>query len=126
MQRMHEKNKQNHKQKNLEVFESLDSEFAFYVYSRLLEFDAKQYQDKTICHREDVRLFISDENEQIYGGLLGRIYWKVLFIDTFWIAEQFRRCGYGREFLQRAEDLAQTRGYNRILVQTASLNAPDF
>ncbi len=59
---------------------------------------------------EPVTLVIRDHDGVIRGGLLGRLAWGWLRIDTFWVDAQVRGKGYGTWLLHEAENMAISQG----------------
>jgi ribosomal protein S18 acetylase RimI-like enzyme len=73
-----------------------------------------------------LNLYIRDPEQQIQGGLLGRTGTSALSIASLWVAEPFRRRGYGKQLVLAAEREAVHRGCHFSHVDTFSFQAPDF
>lgn len=73
-----------------------------------------------------LNVYIRDPQQQIQGGLLGRTDTSALFIASLWIAEPFRRRGYGKQLVLAAEREAVRRGCHFSHLDTFSYQAPDF
>jgi len=73
-----------------------------------------------------LNVYLRQTPQQVEGGLLGRTGASALFIDVLWIAEPFRRRGYGRQLVLAAEREAVRRGCHFSHVDTFSFHAPDF
>lgn len=73
-----------------------------------------------------LNVYLRQTPKQVQGGLLGRTGASALFIDVLWIAEPFRRRGYGRQLVLAAEREAIRRGCHFSHVDTFSFHAPDF
>jgi ribosomal protein S18 acetylase RimI-like enzyme len=73
-----------------------------------------------------LNVYLRQTKEQLQGGLLGKTGASALFIDVLWIAEGFRRQGYGRQVVLTAEREAIRRGCHFSHVDTFSFHAPDF
>lgn len=63
---------------------------------------------------------------RILGGLVGQLYWNVLYVELFWIAEGARQAGIGRRLMQEAERLARRERKDLIYLNTYSFQAPRF
>jgi ribosomal protein S18 acetylase RimI-like enzyme len=73
-----------------------------------------------------LNVYLRQIPQQVQGGLLGRAGASALFIDILWIAELFRRRGYGRQLMLAAEREAVRRGCHFAHVETYSFHAPGF
>ncbi|OYU87313.1 MAG: GNAT family N-acetyltransferase [Bradyrhizobiaceae bacterium PARB1] len=66
------------------------------------------------------------DKEEIVGGIVGEVWMTVLFIQLFWIDQQFRGKGHGKALIEAIEDQARNFGAVRAYVDTMSFQAPDF
>jgi GNAT superfamily N-acetyltransferase len=73
----------------------------------------------------DIFVSLREEGE-MRGALIGKTYWEWLCVDILWIAEGFRRRGYGRALLGKAEDEARERGCVNAYLDSFSFQAPEF
>jgi GNAT superfamily N-acetyltransferase len=71
-------------------------------------------------------IFLKDERNAVLGGALGHIWGGWLDLDTLWVAEPFRRLGYGARLLRAAEDEAKTQGCHGVFLTTFSFQAKPF
>ena len=62
----------------------------------------------------------------IVGGIVGEVWTTVLFIQFFWIEEQFRGKGHGTALIEQIEEEARRFGAVRSYLDTMSVQAPDF
>lgn len=60
------------------------------------------------------------------GGLVGHTFFGWLFVRLFFLPEDLRRQGLGRELLRRAEDEARARGCVGVHLDTFSFQARGF
>jgi len=65
-------------------------------------------------------------DQEIVGGVIGKIYWDWLYIDLLWVKDELRGRGYGHRLLTRAEDEARQHGAKNAYLDTFSFQAPDF
>jgi len=77
-------------------------------------------------HAIDVHLAIKDEEGHVYGGLIGKIYRFCLYIDTLWMDESIRGCGFGSQLIDEAERIARNEKCTFIHLDTFSFQAPEF
>ena len=62
----------------------------------------------------------------IVGGLIGHTYLGWMFVAAFWVADEFRRKGFGSKLMTAAEKEAKRRGVTNIYLDTFSFQAPGF
>ena len=74
---------------------------------------------------EDINLILKEENK-IYGGLIGKIYRRCLFVEFLWISEEVRGLGYGEKLMIEAEKIAISEQCRFIHLDTFSFQAPEF
>jgi ribosomal protein S18 acetylase RimI-like enzyme len=63
---------------------------------------------------------------ELSGGLLASTYWGWLDIEELWVAENYRRQGYGRRLLRMVEETAVDRGCQSAQVKTWDFQARGF
>jgi ribosomal protein S18 acetylase RimI-like enzyme len=69
---------------------------------------------------------LRDTTGKLMAGLAGMIYYRWLFIDLLWVAEQIRGQGHGKTLLDVAEEEARSRGCQQVWLDTFSFQAPGF
>ncbi len=70
--------------------------------------------------------FIRDEAGKIVGGCNGDNMYGSLFVGQLWVTEALRGKGYGKQLMQKAEDLAKEQKCNFMAVNTMDWEALDF
>jgi len=75
---------------------------------------------------EPLRLFLRDESGAIQGGLLGSTRWHWLLVDVLWVADEHRGRGFGSALLERAENIARSRGCRAVILDTREFQARAF
>lgn len=93
------------------------------IQNGLSQFNVSQRPDASA---RPVILALVDDQDAVIGGLLGRLAYGWLRIDTLWVAEAYRRRGFGRELLHTAEQLALEHGCHTVHLDTYSFQAFDF
>jgi GNAT superfamily N-acetyltransferase len=67
-----------------------------------------------------------DAQGKVLGGLWGGTGWQWLYVYLFWLPEELRGAGLGRELLGRAEAEARRRGCRNVWLDTFSFQARGF
>lgn len=66
------------------------------------------------------------DNNNIVGGLIARTWWGGLDIQYLWIAENYRKKGFGKDLMKKAEDEAIKRKCHMAYVDTFDFQAVNF
>ncbi|WP_339481744.1 MULTISPECIES: GNAT family N-acetyltransferase [unclassified Pseudomonas] len=75
---------------------------------------------------ELVAWLVRDEQDEIVGGLYGRVFFRWLYIELLVVPEQARRQGTGSTLMQMAEELAREKNCVGIWLDTFDFQAPEF
>lgn len=75
---------------------------------------------------ETINLFYRDQDGQILGGILGRMYRFALYINVLWISEQLRGQRYGSKLLEEIETIVKSKGCKLIHLDTWDFQALEF
>ncbi len=73
-----------------------------------------------------VALYLRDSESRIVGGVLAKLNWNWLFIDTLWVAPELRGRGEGARLLREMEDYGRRRGCSAVHLDTFSFQARPF
>ena len=60
------------------------------------------------------------------AGLLGQTRWQWLYVAKLWVADAYRGKGLGTRLLERAEEIARSRGCTNALLDTFEYQARPF
>ena len=71
-------------------------------------------------------VFLKDDPGSIFGGIQAHFDRESVYIEIFWIDENFRRQGYGRKLLEAAEQEAVKNGCSYSIVDTLGFQAEAF
>jgi GNAT superfamily N-acetyltransferase len=71
-------------------------------------------------------LTVTDDRGQIVAGLVARTWWGGLEVQYLWVGDEYRKKGYGRDLMLRAEQEAVKRGCHMAYVDTFSFQAQSF
>lgn len=75
---------------------------------------------------KDICLYLKDEQGNLAGGLFCEIWLYGLYIDVFWISENYRNKGYGKKMLLMAEKKALEFDCTFAHTCTFTYQSPDF
>ncbi|WP_283180847.1 GNAT family N-acetyltransferase [Pseudomonas svalbardensis] len=78
------------------------------------------------ANSQPIALLVRDDNDEILGGLYGRVFYRWLFIELLSVPEQARGQGMGTKLMQMAEDLAREKECIGIWLDTFDFQAPGF
>lgn len=101
----------------------LSEEQIGWAYERLAAFDRK-----FIGYRLEGSVNIGIQSDgQLIAGLNGYMTaFKILYIDTVFVQEEYRRQGVGKELLEEAEKRAKSLGANMIRLDTFDWQGREF
>ncbi|MFC5467419.1 GNAT family N-acetyltransferase [Cohnella suwonensis] len=77
-------------------------------------------------YSEPINLILKDQEDQIFGGVLGRFYRFALYIHVLWVSDQLRGQGYGSRLLEEIESISRSKGCRLIHLDTWNFQAPEF
>ena len=94
-----------------------------FLEDRLYEYNSRQVgrQDG-----QSFAFFIRNDRQEVLAGLSGWTWADACEILSLWVHPDWRGQGYGRELLAAAEQEAQARGCQVILITSYSFQAPAF
>jgi len=108
------------------ISQALDAGKKSYINNKLYEYNLKHFPNDLRGKYQEINLFLTDEEGQICGGILGEICWNWLEIHTLMIDENLRGLGYGSKLLLEIEQIAINNDCDFIKVDTLSFQALDF
>jgi GNAT superfamily N-acetyltransferase len=97
-----------------------------YIRKKLIEYNMSSIDEEVKTPLEKVSFVIRDDHDEIVGGVVGETFWHHLHIDFLWVAEDYRKEGYGVKLIERIEDYAKAKGCYLAVLDTFSFQAPDF
>ena len=71
-------------------------------------------------------LVIKDSGGNVLGGVITTIYRYSMYVETLWIDEKYRKCGYGAQLMKQAEETAREHGCTMMQLDTFNYQAPEF
>jgi GNAT superfamily N-acetyltransferase len=75
---------------------------------------------------KDINLYLKDESGKIVGGLFCETWSYGLYIDVFWIADEYRHKGHGKIMLTEAERIGKDWGCTFAHTCTFTYQSPAF
>jgi GNAT superfamily N-acetyltransferase len=108
---------------SIEVSNCITPEFTLPIEAGL-----NQYNDETVgfSEREPLAVVARDENGNVLGGMLGRSYLGLLFIDLVYLPPDIRGKGLGSQILKCVEDEGRKRGCKAAVLYTITFQTPVF
>ncbi|MGR3762702.1 GNAT family N-acetyltransferase [Rossellomorea sp. NS-SX7] len=97
-----------------------------YIRKKLIEFNMDSIDEEVKTPLEKVSFVIRNDKDEIVGGVVGETFWHHLHIDFLWVAEEYRKGGYGVGLIERMEDYARGKGCYLVILDTFSFQAPGF
>jgi ribosomal protein S18 acetylase RimI-like enzyme len=105
---------------------NVSQEDADFIWSKIREFNKFTGPMLNYPPYEPYNILLKNQNNEITAGIITRIYLKAMFVEVFWIDEQYRRKGIGTELLNKVESHAKEIGCTFIHLDTFSFQAIDF
>ncbi|EAZ84506.1 GNAT family N-acetyltransferase [Lysinibacillus fusiformis] len=111
---------------SLQITQQLDAKNKSYVNHMLYEYNVEHFPKDLQGRYKEINLFLTDQDSQIFGGILGEVCWNWLEIHTLMVDEKFRGQGYGSKLLAAIEAIALENKCDFIKVDTLSFQALTF
>lgn len=105
---------------------NVSSEDTAFVWEKIREFNRLTGPMLKFPPYEPFGILARDQNNSIVAGIITRLYLKAMFVEVFWIDEQYRRKGIGSELLNTAENYAKNAGCTFVHLDTFSFQAIGF
>ncbi len=94
------------------------------IEARLEEYDEK-YTKQDL--EGIIQIGIVDDNNHLIGGLDACVTtFKILYVSTLFVDEEYRRQGYGRQMIEEMEKRAKSLGVNTIRLDTFDWQGKEF
>lgn len=75
---------------------------------------------------KDINLYLRDASGKVIGGLFCETWLYGLYLDVFWVADEYRHHGYGKAMLNEAEKLGKELGCTFAHTCAFSYQSPEF
>lgn len=105
--------------KLITLSEEQENEIRFYL---------DEYNAQHIKYRLDgmMRIGLEEDGKLIAGLIAYMSVYKILYVDTVFVNESYRRQGYGRKLMEEMERLAKEQGVNTIRLDTFNWQGTGF
>ena len=107
----------------IEVLENPEPTFITFLDEKIAEFNWARWE---VSERKPLAVKLSDENKQVIAGAAGRTFGDWLMINTLWVSENLRGQNIGSQLLAKIESAAQSRGCDKVLLDTLNFQAMPF
>lgn len=107
------------------TLESNDSDYN-HVCNQLYEYNVRATNGLLKQPGKDINLYLKDESDQVVGGLFCETWLYGLYLDVFWISDEYRNKGYGKIMITEAERLGRELGCTFAHTCTFSYQSPEF
>jgi ribosomal protein S18 acetylase RimI-like enzyme len=107
------------------VFEDHEEDYHA-VCSNLYHYNLRETNGLLKKPGKSINLFLRDKTGKAVGGIFCATYCYTLYIDNFWIDEEYRENGYGKSLIMQAESIAVSEGCKLAHTSTFSYQSPEF
>lgn len=73
-----------------------------------------------------INLVLKDLDNKVFGGVIVSTMLNVMHLEVLWVAENYRKQGFGRELVLAAERIGSEMGCISSLVCPLSFQSPEF
>ncbi len=87
---------------------------------------AQNAADEADNAKENWAFTLRDEAGRVVGGVGGHFKWDWMYVQHLIMAPELRGKGAGRQLMQRAEELARSKGVVGMYLKTLGYQAKDF
>ncbi len=74
----------------------------------------------------EINLVLKDSQGHVQGGVIASTVFRVMHLEVLWVAEDYRRQGYGSQLVLGAEQIGFAHGCNTSQTWTFSFQGPEF
>jgi N-acetylglutamate synthase-like GNAT family acetyltransferase len=93
------------------------------IHNGILDYNSSYFNDLQI---KNFGCFLYDKDNEVCGGLTGKISNETIFVDYFWIPESKRVNSTGSKIMNKLEVEAKSLGVKSICLDTYTFQAPGF
>ncbi|NUU77615.1 GNAT family N-acetyltransferase [Paenibacillus xylanilyticus] len=107
------------------VYEDHDEDYKA-VCNHLYNYNLRETKGLLKKPGKSINLFLRNKTGKAIGGIFCATYCDTLYIDNFWIDEEYRNHGNGKTLILQAESIASDMGCKLAHTSTFSYQAPEF
>ncbi|WP_442601798.1 GNAT family N-acetyltransferase [Paenibacillus sp. KN14-4R] len=111
---------------SLTIMNENSDELKNYVRNKMFEYNMKHFPDDLKGRYQELHIFLKDEQEQVFGGILGEICWNWLEIQYLYVEPEHRKLGYGTKLMHEVERIAREKQCEFMKTDTLGFQALDF
>ncbi len=109
-----------------EIINCVDTD-ADYICDKLVEYNLSRVPKTQETDFVNIYKKIVNDEGEIIAGCLAKMYcWNVIYVDTLWIDEAYRKQGLGSKLLKEIERIAVEENCTLIHLDTFDFQAKDF
>lgn len=108
---------------NIEYMDEITDELIEILEVGLTKYEIKQGID---VNYKAFALILMDDNKEVIGVLSALHSYSSIFIEDIWVDSRYQRQGYGKQLIQKLEDLFKGQGFYNINLITSKFQAPEF
>ena len=107
----------------IELIQNPSKDKIEYISNSLFEFNCYKVGLNDLS---EIFIQLSNDNDQVCGGIVGWSRWDWAHIENLWIMEEYRGNGFGKDLLKMFESIAINRKCKFIDLDTFNFQAPNF
>lgn len=111
---------------DIKITKQADNEDYNHICNSLYKYNVQATNGVLKIPGKDINLYIRDKSNHVVGGLFCETWSYGMYIDVFWIADEYRHKGYGKILLAEAERLGKEMGCTFAHTSTFSYQSPEF
>jgi len=92
----------------------------------LKDYDMEQTHGELDNPGIEINLVLKDGKGNVVGGLNASTMVRVMHLEVFWVAEEYRKLGYGKKLVLEAERIAKENGCIACQICSLSFQSPEF
>jgi ribosomal protein S18 acetylase RimI-like enzyme len=113
-------------EKALTICNEMSLEDSQMMSTHLRNFNIEQSNGRSTNPETSINLTLKNKTGEVVGGIRSRAFYQSLTIDFLWIDKNYQRIGYGKELMQKVEEIAREQGCISANTMTYSFQAPQF
>jgi|RhiMetdeSRZDD1v2_1073273.scaffolds.fasta_scaffold18571_2 ribosomal protein S18 acetylase RimI-like enzyme len=75
---------------------------------------------------QKLTIVVKNSRNDLIGGLVGSSLCGWVYVNTVWVADEYRHRGIGKKLMSLAEDEGRRRGCHHARLETSEAQAPGF